>query len=111
MKNLFSEMGAELPDEVGSVLAQGSHVRIERILSKGHASPDGFWYDQSEHEWVVVLCGEALLQFDGVGELVRLKPGDHITIPAHQRHRVHWTAPDVTTVWLAVFYDPAQPEH
>jgi cupin 2 domain-containing protein len=36
------------------VLLADRHIRIERIVSEGHASPEGFWYDQSEHEWVLV---------------------------------------------------------
>lgn len=104
MTNLFAELPAHLPDEVAVVLAQGSNVRIERILSMGHASPEDFWYDQPDHEWVVLLRGEALLQFEDADESIRLKPGDYVTIKAHRRHRVQWTTPDVPTVWLAVFY-------
>lgn len=110
MKNLFAEMPAQLPSELVSLLAQGPNVRVERIVSMGHASPAGFWYDQAESEWVVVLLGEATLQFDGDDELVRLGPGDHINIAAHRRHRVQWTTPDAPTVWLAVFYEAASSE-
>jgi cupin 2 domain-containing protein len=77
-------------------------VRIERIVSHGHASPGGFWYDQDRHEWVVVLTGAARLRFDD--DIVELKPGDFATIPAHTKHRVEWTTPDEPTVWLAVLY-------
>ncbi|MEZ6091453.1 MAG: cupin domain-containing protein [Pirellulaceae bacterium] len=68
-----------------------------------HASPEGFWYDQEENEWVVVLKGEAALLFED-GESVQMMPGDHVLIPAHRKHRVQWTTPDEPTVWLAVFY-------
>lgn len=45
-------------------------MRIERIISHGHASPEGFWYDQGQSEWVVVLKGAARLQFeDGTVEM------------------------------------------
>lgn len=78
-------------------------ARVERIVSTGHASPPGFWYDQPEAEWVAVLQGAARIAFDDGTEL-SLGPGDHIFIPPHRRHRVAWTSPDEPTVWLAVFY-------
>ena len=90
--------------ELVEVLAESKHVRIERIISIGHASPDGFWYDQAEAEWVVVLKGEAKLLFDGDEEPIHLGPGDYANIPAHRKHRVEWTTTDEPTVWLAVFY-------
>jgi cupin 2 domain-containing protein len=93
-----------LTEELTEMLAEGSDVRVERIVSTGHASPEGFWYDQEMDEWIVVLRGEALVQFEGEAEPLRLKPGDYVNIPAHRRHRVEWTSPDEPTVWLAVFY-------
>jgi cupin 2 domain-containing protein len=101
-RNLFSDLPRSLHDELTEVLAGNQHVRIVRIVSHGHTSPEGFWYDQVEGEWVIVLKGAARLQFeDG---MIEMKPGDHILIPAHQKHRVEWTSPDEPTIWLAVFY-------
>jgi cupin 2 domain-containing protein len=80
-----------------------SGVRIERIVSNGHASPDGFWYDQDQHEWVMLVQGEAVLALEGQPD-VHLRAGEYLNIPAHVRHRVVRTAQDQTTVWLAVFY-------
>ena len=102
--NLLSPLPSKLPVELVVTLAESKHVRIERIVSTGHASPKGFWYDQQEAEWVVVLKGEAKLLFQGDAQPIHLKPGDHVTIPAHRRHRVEWTTPNEPTVWLAVFY-------
>jgi len=100
--NLFEDIPEKLPEELMTVLAEDSSVRIERIVSDGHASPDGFWYDQEAHEWVVVLKGSAVLEFeDG---LVELNPGDHLLIPARRRHRVKATSHHEKTIWLAVFY-------
>lgn len=104
MDNLFLDLPADLSEEFVEVLAQSEHVRAERVVSNGHNSPAGFWYDQEMHEWVVVLKGEARLRFEGDAEPIHMKPGDHINIPAHRKHRVEWTAPDEPTVWLAVFY-------
>ena len=102
IKNLFADLPERLPKEFVQTLLQAADVRIERIISHGHASPEGFWYDQGQHEWVVVLKGAARLQFeDGT---VEMKPGDSINIPAYKKHRVEWTTPDEPTVWLGVRY-------
>lgn len=101
--NLFSDLPARLPDEIVTILLEAADVRIERIVSHGHASPDGFWYDQDQHEWVVVLAGAARLRFED--EALEMKPGNFINIPAHRKHRVEWTMPDEPTVWLAVHYN------
>lgn len=100
--NLFADLPLRLPDELSTTLLEAANVRIERIVSLGHASPEGFWYDQDQHEWVLVLKGAAKLRFDD-GE-IDLKPGDFVNIPAHRKHRVEWTTPDEPTVWLAVHY-------
>lgn len=104
MSNLFNDLPSNLSEELVTVLAKNQHVRIERIVSTGHASPEGFWYDQNEHEWVIVLKGEANLAFE-VGDSVTMKPGDNLLIPAHKRHRIEWTTAEEPTVWLAIFYD------
>ena len=104
MKNIFADLPTDLPEELVEVLAENKHVRIERIVSTGHASPDGFWYDQDENEWVVVLKGEAKLLFESDDEPIHMKPGDFVNISAHRKHRVEWATPDEQTVWLAVFY-------
>ncbi|MCA9237859.1 MAG: cupin domain-containing protein [Planctomycetales bacterium] len=103
MDNLYSVL-AWFDDEHADVLVKTDSVRIERIVSHGHASPQGFWYDQHQHEWVAVLQGKARLQFEGDEEPVEMQAGDSINIPARKRHRVAWTTPDEPTIWLAVFY-------
>jgi cupin 2 domain-containing protein len=102
--NLFSGIPSDLPEELFTPLHQAKGLRIERIVSQGHASPPGFWYDQDEHEWVIVLQGSAIIQFDGDSETVELQPGAYLNIPAHTRHRVVATSPTETTVWLAIHY-------
>ena len=101
--NLLRDLPRPSSGEVIERLAGSGAVRIERIVSRGEASPDGFWYDQDEAEFVLVLTGAARLGFaDGVA--VALGPGDWLEIAPHRRHRVDWTDPDQPTVWLAVFY-------
>lgn len=100
--NLFNELPDNLPSELVTILLEAVNVRIERIVSHGHASPPDFWYDQNDDEWVVVLKGAASLRFED--RTVELRPGDFVNIPAHQMHRVEWTTPDEPTIWLAVYY-------
>lgn len=108
MKNLFEVQSSVPPEELVEKLAESGAVRIERIESWGHRSPDGFWYDQDRSEWVALLAGAATLRFAGSQETVHMKPGDWILIEAHRKHRVEWTAPDTATVWLAVFHEHSE---
>jgi cupin 2 domain-containing protein len=100
--NLFERLPSRRREEEFAVLAEWPGARIERIVSTGQASPPGFWYDQDEAEWVLLLAGSAGLWIDGEGAPRRLAPGDYVEIPAHVRHRLEWSAADTPTVWLAV---------
>lgn len=100
--NLFSGIPSSLPEELVETLKATDAVRIERIVSLGHTSPEAFWYDQDTDEFVVLLKGAARLQFEN--ESVEMKPGDYVEIPSRRKHRVEWTTPDEPTVWLAVHY-------
>ncbi len=102
--NFFGGIPPQLTGELVEILASDTHVRIERIVSRGHRSPDGFWYDQEQAEWVILLSGSATIVFMDGGR-VALAPGDYINIPAHLKHRVEGTHGTQDTVWLAVFYD------
>jgi len=98
----------DLPDasaaEITEALVARPGLRIERITSFGQASPPGFWYDQEEVEWVLLLAGAGRLRFENEAEACLLGPGDWIEIAAHRRHRVEWTDPTQPTIWLAIFY-------
>lgn len=100
--NLFDDLPAAMPAEVVEPLLSAGRLRIERIVSCGQSSPPDFWYDQAQPEWVLLLQGAARLEFED--RVVELKPGDFVNIPAHCRHRVHWTTPDERTIWLAIHY-------
>lgn len=102
--NLFSGLPTSVDQEHCEVLLKRQGLRIERIVSSGQASPQGFWYDQPQDEWVVLLSGAAGLRFADETKTHVLKIGDWLHIPAHVRHRVEWTDPNAPSVWLAVHF-------
>jgi cupin 2 domain-containing protein len=102
--NIFAKLPQSLSEEVFQEIIHGERFRLERIISFGQATPGGQWYDQEEHEWVVLLSGAAGLRFEGEEGLRVLHPGDFVNIPAHTRHRVEWTDEKQSTVWLALHY-------
>jgi cupin 2 domain-containing protein len=107
LTNLFADLPEHLPDELFQTLIQTPSLRIERIVSRGHTTPVGQWYDQDTEEWVVLLQGAAKLCIEGRDGLLSLRAGDAVLLPAHQRHRVEWTDPERYTIWLAVLYPPS----
>jgi cupin 2 domain-containing protein len=103
VQNLLDNIPASLPKELVEALVNSANVRIERIVSRGHNSPEGFWYDQPTHEWVLVVQGAARLRFED-GRTLEMKSGDYVNIPARARHRVEWTDDTQPTIWLAIHY-------
>lgn len=101
---LLQDLPSSLNEEQIDELLRTPNLRIERIVSTGHASAETFWYEQEEHEWVIVLSGCAKLRYEDENEEVELGPGDAAFIPAQRRHQVAWTTPEEPTVWLAVFW-------
>ena len=104
LTNLVADIPGRLPEELFQTILAKAHFRVERIVSLGHASPEGVWCDQDEHEWVLLVKGAARLRFDGDEAAVEMKPGSFINIPARKRHRVEWAVPSQPTVWLAIHY-------
>ena len=102
LNNLLTAIPSQLSTELTEVLHESPNVRIERIISQGHTSPEGFWYDQDTDEWVLLVQGAARLRFEDC--VVEMRPGDYVHIPANSRHRVDWTDPGQRTVWLAIQY-------
>ena len=103
MANIFSDIPAEIPNEIFEDIITTEKVRVERIVSKGHVSLDTQWYDQTENEWVIVLSGYGVIEYIN-GDKVTLRQGDYLHIKAHEKHRVIETSADENTVWLAIFY-------
>jgi len=98
--NIFKLPDLPLQEELTTVLAEGSDVRIERIVSTGQTSG---WYDQTETEYVVLLEGDAVIEYEN-GESAALSKGDAILLKPHVRHRVSYTSIDPPCIWLCVFY-------
>lgn len=103
--NLFSHTActAATP-EFFETLLERPGLRIERIVSHGQASPPGFWFDQGQAEFVVLLSGQAILRFEDETDPRQLKAGDWLYIAPRRRHRVEWTAESVNTRWLAIHF-------
>lgn len=104
LHNLFEGIAEAAVEERFDDLLKRPGLRIERIVSNGQSSPEGFWYDQAEGEFVLVLTGSAGLRLEHEAEVRVLGPGEFVDIPAGCRHRVEWTDAGQPTVWLAVFY-------
>ncbi|MGV7029520.1 cupin domain-containing protein [Methylobacterium symbioticum] len=108
--NLLTDLPPAGPEEVFTRLLAATGLVVERIVSTGQASPPGFFYDQPQDEWVLVLSGTAELRFADEAAPRRLGPGDHLLIPARRRHRVERTDRDPPTIWLALHLGPEQAE-
>lgn len=102
-KSIFDNIPSNLPEEIIETLIDGDGVRVERIVSKGQRSPNGFWYDQDENEFVILIEGNAKILLEN-DEPITLNAGDYLNIPAHKKHRIEWTDQETETIWLTVFY-------
>ncbi len=104
LHNIFSNIPEELPLEVSKNIIERDEFILERIISKGHVTPAGQWFDQEFNEWVMVMRGSAKVAFKDPEEEFTLEAGHYLNIPAHTLHRVTWTQPDCETIWLALHY-------
>ena len=102
MNNFFDEIPDSVSEEIFTTILQKDKVKIERIVSQGQISPPDFWYNQTEHEWVILLQGEAEVEF--TDRKVFLRKGDFLEIPAHSKHRVTYTSTTPQAIWLAIFW-------
>lgn len=100
--NIFNDIKVDKTKEEFKEILKSENIRIERIVSNGQISEEDFWYDQDENEFVLILDGKAILEFEE--KEVVLQKGDCFDIKAHIKHRVKYTSKDKPTVWLAVFY-------
>lgn len=101
--NLFrlNNIPGQENEELVEQLIPDLGIAIERIVSTGQVSPDGFWYNQERDEWVTLLQGEARLSWKN-GKNMSLTAGDWVLIPAGEEHRVDYTSNDPPCIWLAI---------
>jgi cupin 2 domain-containing protein len=102
--SFFENIPAQIKDELFETIIEEKEIRIERIVSSGTPCPKDFWYDQHSNEFVIVLKGSALIQFEKDFKTVYLKKGEALDIKANEKHRVLATHHEQKTVWLAVHY-------
>ena len=103
-KNFFENISKNIQEEIIEILVENQDIRIERIISKGQKSPEGFWYNQNQNEFVLLLKGYAIIEFENRND-VELKSGDFLIISTNEKHRVKYTNTNNETIWLTVFYD------
>lgn len=99
--NIFENIPQTPTEELFTTLLTSQNIKIERIVSQGEVSSE--WYDQEQNEWLVLLQGFAVLEFED--KSVELKNGDTLNIPAHVKHKVSFTSTTPQCIWLVVFYD------
>ena len=100
--NIFDEIPVDKSEEKFFEIFKDEKIKIEKIVSNGQKSPQDFWYEQEKSEFVLVIEGFAIVEFEDFE--VELKKGDCLNIKAYQKHRVKFTSLDETTIWFAVFY-------
>jgi cupin 2 domain-containing protein len=100
--NIFENIIIDKEKEQFFDLLKNDNIKIEKIVSNGQSSPINFWYTQEKNEFVLILKGNAILEYED--KELELKEGDYINIKAFTKHRVKYTNKDEPTIWLAVFY-------
>jgi cupin 2 domain-containing protein len=105
VSNIYSDIPDDLTHEVFEEILRNGSLKLERIISKGHETPEDQWYDQDQDEWIILLKGSAGLVIEGEREIVALKSGDYLLLPAHLKHRVEWTDPEEETIWMALYFE------
>ncbi len=101
MKNIFEIKEVISSKEVIETILESKNIRIERIVSNGEISPKDFWYNQDNDEWVCLIQGTAIIEFEEEEE-VKLKEGDYLLIPAHKKHRVSFVSKNPNCIWIAI---------
>ena len=98
--NIYYFPFLSMQEELVTALAQGRHVRVERIISTGQTSD---WYDQDEAELVILIEGQATIEYEG-GRTTTLSKGDILLILPHEKHRVSYTSSEPACIWICVFF-------
>ena len=100
--NIFEQIVVDKNEEKFFVIFKNETIKVEKIVSNGQTSPENFWYEQEQSEYILLLEGFAILEFEDYE--LELKKGDCLNIEAMKKHRVKFTSLDEPTIWFAVFY-------
>jgi cupin 2 domain-containing protein len=100
--NIFEQIIVDKKEEFFFEIFKNKTIKVEKIVSNGQKSPENFWYEQDKSEFILLLEGFAILEFEN--RVVELKKGDCLNIEAYQKHKVKFTSLDEPTIWFAVFY-------
>ena len=99
--NLLDSIPVSSQKEIFETLIKNDTIKIERIVSYGQITPQNYWYNQTQDEFVLIVSGAAKIKYDNE-TIYHLKENDSLNIPAFQKHQVIYT--NNPTVWLAIFY-------
>lgn len=100
--NIFEQIVVDKNEEKFFEIFKNETIKVEKIVSNGQKSPENFWYEQEQSEFILLLEGFAILEFEN--RKVELKKGDCLNIESMEKHRVKFTSQDEPTIWFAVFY-------
>lgn len=100
--NIFEKIIVDKTEEIFFEIFKNETIKVEKIVSNGQKSVENFWYEQEKSEFILLLEGFAILEFEDFE--IELKKGDCINIKAKQKHRVKFTSLNEPTIWFAVFY-------
>lgn len=104
MNNIFKNIPLTDNEEIVDKLLEFDNICIERIVSNGENSPENFWYEQKSDEWVILIQGKAVIEYEN-SQIAELKRGDYIFIPSMQKHRVKQVSKNPNCIWVAVHFN------
>jgi cupin 2 domain-containing protein len=86
-----------------SKILLGNSFHLEKIISKGYATPENKWIIEKTNEFVMLLKGKAELLFEN-GQNIKLSEGDYLVIPKYTKHKVTRTSRKPICYWLTIHY-------
>lgn len=95
VRNIWDLPNLPMPEELVNNLFTQGNIRVERIISTGQTSD---WLKQQEAEWVVLLAGAAIIEYQD-GRLLELQAGDWVYLAPQVVHRVAYTSSEPACVW------------
>src|SRR5262245_24579060 len=85
-----------------ATLTENTNVKIDRVTVRGQITPPGEFPDEPSYEFIHVLKGRLVLEYEGVKEKVSLKAGEYAVKRPDQKTRADFSALNEETVYLKV---------